>query len=255
MKDVDANSKASVDGAHPKYRALVVDDEAPLAEVVASYLMREHFEVTLCHNGTDAVILAREVDPDVVVLDLGLPGLDGVEVCRQLRTFSDAYVVMLTARDTEVDTIVGLSVGADDYITKPFSPRELVARIRAMLRRPRGVGAPASSAGEVAAEELPARTFGLLSIDVAGRQVFLDSEPIALTRTEFDILAALSSRPAMVWSRSQLIDAVWGEPWVGNDHLVDVHLGHLRRKLGDDPADPRFVYTVRGVGYRMGTGQ
>lgn len=252
---MDANPKASTHCANPGYRALVVDDEAPLAEVVASYLEREQFEVTQCHNGTDALTLAREIDPDVVVLDLGLPGLDGVEVCRQLRTFSDAYVVMLTARDAEVDTIVGLSVGADDYITKPFSPRELVARIRAMLRRPRMVGAPTAPAGGVGAAELPPRVFGPMSIDVASRQVFLHEEPVPLTRTEFDILAALSSRPGLVWSRRQLIDAVWGEPWVGNDHLVDVHVGHVRRKLGDDPADPRFVHTVRGVGYRMGTGK
>lgn len=235
--------------ADPVYRALVVDDEAPLAEVIASYLEREHFEVTMCHNGTDAVTRAREVDPDVVVLDLGLPGIDGVEVCRQLRTFSDAYVVMLTARDTEVDTIVGLSVGADDYVTKPFSPRELVARVRAMLRRPRSAPVPANPP---AAELEPPRTFGPLSIDIGSRQVFLDGNPIGLTRTEFDILAALSSRPGLVWSRRQLIEEVWGEPWVGNDHLVDVHIGHLRRKLDDDPADPRFVFTVRGVGYRMG---
>ena len=136
------------------FRALVVDDEAALADVVASYLRREHFEVTVRHTGAEALAVARDVDPDVVVLDLGLPGIDGVEVCRQLRTFSDAYVVMLTARDTEMDTIVGLSVGADDYITKPFSPRELVARIRAMLRRPRAVGV---AAGAVPA---PARVFG-----------------------------------------------------------------------------------------------
>jgi DNA-binding response OmpR family regulator len=232
----------------------VVDDEEPLAEVVASYLEREHFEVTVCHTGIDALAVARQVDPDVVVLDLGLPGIDGLEVCRQLRTFSDAYVVMLTARDTEVDTIVGLSVGADDYVTKPFSPRELVARIRAMLRRPRSVRTPVV-AGAESSGELPPRVFGPLSIDVPGRQVFLGTDPIPLTRTEFDILAALSSRPGVVWSRRQLIDAVWGEPWVGNDHLVDVHIGHLRRKLGDNPAEPRFVLTVRGVGYRMGTGQ
>jgi DNA-binding response OmpR family regulator len=198
--------------------------------------------------------VAREVDPDVVVLDLGLPGIDGLEVCRQLRTFSDAYVVMLTARDTEMDTIVGLSVGADDYITKPFSPRELVARIRAMLRRPRTAAAtPGATAAD--AQMPPARLFGPLSIELASRQVFLEGDLIPLTRTEFDILAALSSRPGAVWSRRQLIDAVWGEPWVGNDHLVDVHVGHLRRKLGDDPADPRFVFTVRGVGYRMATGR
>lgn len=232
------------------YRALVVDDEVALADVVASYLAREHFEVTVRHSGAEALAVAREVDPDVVVLDLGLPGIDGLEVCRQLRTFSDAYVVMLTARDTEMDTIVGLSVGADDYITKPFSPRELVARIRAMLRRPR-----AAPAAPVAAVSTPARVFGPLSVDVASRQVYLDRESIPLTRTEFDILAALSSRPGVVWSRRQVIDEVWGEPWVGNDHLVDVHVGHLRRKLADDPVDPRFVFTVRGVGYRMGVGQ
>ncbi len=226
------------------YRALVVDDEAPLASVIASYLTREQFEVTLAHDGTEALRLAREVDPDVVVLDLGLPGIDGVEVCRQLRTFSDAYVVMLTARDTEMDTIVGLSVGADDYMTKPFSPRELVARIRAMLRRPR-----------TAAPVADGRVFGPLHIDIDGRRVFLDDEPIMLTRTEFDVLAALSARPGVVLSRRQLLESVWEPTYVGNEHLVDVHIGHLRRKLGDDPADPRYVITVRGVGYRMGTGR
>ena len=231
----------------------MVDDEVPLAEVVASYLRREQFDVSLAHSGADALVQAREIDPDVVILDLALPGIDGVEVCRQLRTFSDAYVVMLTARDTEMDTIVGLSVGADDYVTKPFSPRELVARIRAMLRRPRTVATPSSAAA--VADEPPPRAFGPLSIDVAGRQVFIDDEPVLLTRTEFDILAALSSRPAVVFSRRQLLEAVWGDSWGGNQHLVDVHIGHLRRKLSDDPAAPRYVITVRGVGYRMGRGQ
>lgn len=252
---MDLKSQAAPRDADLGYRALVVDDEKPLAEVIASYLEREHFEVTVSHSGVDALAVARQVDPDVVVLDLGLPGIDGLEVCRQLRTFSDAYVVMLTARDTEVDTIVGLSVGADDYVTKPFSPRELVARIRAMLRRPRSVSAPVTPGGGTADAELPPRMFGPLTIDVPSRQVFLDAELIPLTRTEFDILAALSSRPGVVWSRRQLIDTVWGEPWVGNDHLVDVHIGHLRRKLGDNPTEPRFVLTVRGVGYRMGAGQ
>ncbi|MGV9803318.1 response regulator [Mycobacterium sp. NPDC003449] len=230
------------------YRALVVDDEAGLAGVVASYLTREQFEVSVAHDGHDALRLAREIDPDVVVLDLGLPGVDGVEACRRLRTFSDAYVVMLTARDTEMDTIVGLSVGADDYVTKPFSPRELVARIRAMLRRPR----TSSPEGSPTAD---ARVFGALRIDTAGRQVFLDDEPITLTRTEFDVLAALSGQPGVVLSRRQLLETVWEPTYVGNEHLVDVHIGHLRRKLGDDPAAPRYVITVRGVGYRMGTGQ
>ncbi|WP_172650863.1 response regulator transcription factor [Rhodococcus opacus] len=236
------------------YRALVVDDERPLAAVVASYLEREHFEVAVAYNGNDALALAREIDPDVVVLDLGLPGMDGIEVCRELRTFSDAYVVMLTARNAEMDTIIGLSVGADDYVTKPFSPRELVARIRAMLRRPRKAPVYETPAPGPAAEA-PPRVFGALRIDVAGREVCLGEQPVMLTRTEFDVLAALSSRPGMAFSRRQLIEAVWGESWVGNEHLVDVHVGHLRRKLGDDPAAPRYVTTVRGIGYRMGTGQ
>lgn len=239
----------------PGYRALVVDDERPLAAVVASYLEREHFEVAVAYNGVDALTLAREIDPDVVVLDLGLPGMDGIEVCRELRTFSDAYVVMLTARSAEMDTIIGLSVGADDYVSKPFSPRELVARIRAMLRRPRKVPVSETPAPGPGGAETPPRVFGALSIDVTGREVWLGEQPVMLTRTEFDVLAALSSRPGMAFSRRQLIEAVWGESWVGNEHLVDVHVGHLRRKLGDDPAAPRYVSTVRGVGYRMGTGQ
>lgn len=243
--DEGMDRRPDVSGA---YRALVVDDEVPLAGVVASYLEREQFEVSVAHNGHDALTMAREIDPDVVVLDLALPGIDGLEACRQLRTFSDAYVVMLTARDTEMDTIIGLSVGADDYVTKPFSPRELVARIRSMFRRPRAVSADA---------DLPVapRVFGALRIDAAGRQVFIDDRPIMLTRTEFDVLTTLSARPGVVFSRRQLLDAVWAEAWVGNEHLVDVHIGHLRRKLGDDPAAPLYVVTVRGVGYRMGSGQ
>jgi DNA-binding response OmpR family regulator len=237
------------------YRALVVDDELPLAEVVASYLEREQFDTTVAGNGADAITIARELDPDVVILDLGLPGIDGLEVCRQLRTFSDAYVVMLTARDTEMDTVLGLTVGADDYVTKPFSPRELVARIRAMLRRPRVTAGTATADHTIGAPVSPPRNFGALTIKVESREVFLTDEPVLLTRTEFDVLAALSARPNMVLSRRQLLEAIRDESWVGSDHLVDVHVGHLRRKLGDDPAAPRFVVTVRGVGYRMGTGQ
>jgi DNA-binding response OmpR family regulator len=233
------------------HRALVVDDEAPLAEVVASYLRRENFEAHVAVDGPGALALAREVDPDVVVLDIGLPGVDGIEVCRQLRIFSDAYVIMLTARDTEVDTVVGLAVGADDYITKPFSPRELVARVRAMLRRPRRVPSPGAHA---AAESTPARVFGDLRIDIDSREVHMGGLPIMLTRTEFDVLAALSARPGRVLSRRQLLETVWGDSWVGNDNIVDVHVGHLRRKLGDSPSQPRYVSTVRGIGYRMGNG-
>ena len=231
-------------------RVLVVDDEESLAKVVASYLERDGHEVICVFDGPAAMGAARAHPPDVVVLDLGLPGLDGIEVCRQLRTFTDCYIVMLTARTDEVDKLVGLGVGADDYLTKPFSPRELVARVRAILRRPRS----ATAAGATAVAEEPPRVFGVLRIDAAAREVSVDGRPIEVTRTEFDLLAALSARPRMAFGRRQLIDAVWGEGWVGDEHLVDVHIGHLRRKLGDDPAAPRFVRTVRGVGYRMGEG-
>ncbi len=228
---------------------MVVEDEAALADLVASYLERDGFEVTVTGDGADAVGLARSVDPDVVVLDLGLPGLDGVEVCRRLRTFSDAYIVMLTARADEVDTLVGLSVGADDYITKPFSPRELSARIQARMRRPRTGFTGDHPVGE------PARVFGDLAIDLPGREVTVAGRPVQLTRTEFDVLAALSSAPGTVFTRARLIDTVWGPEWIGDDHLVDVHIAHVRRKLGDDAAHGRYVRTVRGVGYRMGTGR
>ena len=231
-------------------RAMVVEDEVPLATLVASYLERAGFEVTVSHDGTEAVRTAREVDPDVIVLDLGLPGLDGIEVCRQVRTFSDAYVVMLTARSEEVDTLIGLSVGADDYLIKPFSPRELMARIQAILRRPR---TPQPGRLDDGVSD-PSREFGPLTVDPVGRDVWLDGEPVALTRTEFDLLATLSGHPQIALRRAQLIEAVWGPSWVGDEHLVDVHIGHLRRKLGDDAARPRFIRTVRGVGYRMSTG-
>jgi DNA-binding response OmpR family regulator len=228
---------------------MVVEDEVELAALLASYLERDGFEVTACHDGASAVGVAREVDPDVVVLDLGLPGLDGVEVCRRLRTFSDAYVVMLTARSDEVDTLIGLSVGADDYMTKPFSPRELMARVQAMLRRPRPIG------GADRPEDHERPRFGGLVVDPLGRDVWLDEEPVALTRTEFDLLAALAERPHQAFSRRQLIERVWGPTWVGDEHLVDVHVGHLRRKLGDEATAGRYIRTVRGVGYRMGTGE
>jgi DNA-binding response OmpR family regulator len=231
-------------------KILVVDDEQSLAKVVASYLERDGHQVRCAFDGPAAVTAAREHLPDVVVLDIGLPGFDGLEVCRQLRTFTDCYVIMLTARAEEVDKLVGLGVGADDYLTKPFSPRELVARVRVMLRRPRTT---TTTALATVAED-PPRRFGPLSVDVTAREVLLDDQPISLTRTEFDLLAALAARPRLAFSRRQLIDTVWGDDWVGDEHLVDVHIGHLRRKLGDDAASPRFVRTVRGVGYRMGDG-
>ncbi len=223
--------------------ALVVDDEPPLVRLVSAYLEREGFSVSTAADGEEAIRLARERTPDVVVLDLMLPGIDGIEVCRRIRTFSDAYIVMLTARVEEVDKIVGLSTGADDYMTKPFSPGELVARIRAMLRRPRG--------DEVAPE---ARRLGDLSIDPLAREVTRDGHPISLTRREFDLLDALSERPNVAFNRRQLLERVWGPTWFGDEHVVDVHIANLRRKLGDDPGAPRYVLTLRGVGYRLGSG-
>ena len=229
-------------------RILVVEDERALAGVVGSYLERAGYLVTLEYAGPDAVTRARTLEPDAIVLDLGLPGLDGIEVCRQIRAFSDCYILMLTARGDEVDKLIGLSVGADDYITKPFSNRELVARVQTVLRRPRR---PSEVTGT---EVLPPRVFGTLRIDAPGREVWLDDEPVQLTRTEFDILDAISDQPKVAFSRRQIIDRVWDAAWVGDDHVVDVHIANLRRKLGDDPNDPRYILTVRGVGYRMGKG-
>jgi len=226
-----------------KLTVLVVDDEIALAGVVAGYLEREGFQVVQAHDGPSAVELAESLRPDLIVLDVMLPGFDGVEVCRRIRQFTDAYVIMLTARDEEVDKIVGLSVGADDYLVKPFSPRELIARVQAMLRRPRS--APVSPA---------ITTIGDLVLDEESRTVTVAEAPVELTRTEFDLLATMAARPRLAFSRRQLIDEVWGSDWYGDEHLVDVHIGHLRRKLGDDAVEPRYVRTVRGVGYGLGPG-
>jgi DNA-binding response OmpR family regulator len=223
---------------------LVVDDEVPLTSVVGSYLEREGFAVSVAHTGPEAVERARAERPDLIVLDLMLPGFDGVEACRQIRTFTDAYIIMLTARDEEVDKVLALSMGADDYLVKPFSPRELIARVRAMLRRPR-------TSPEEPSEAI---TVGGLVLDPEARTCDVDGTSIDLTRTEFDLLLAMAGRPRAALTRRQLIEAVWGANWFGDDHVVDVHVGHLRTKLGDNAAEPRFVRTVRGVGYGLGTG-
>jgi len=223
-------------------RILVVDDEAPILDLVRGYLERDGFEVATAADGPAGLAMMRATSPDVVILDVMLPGLDGIEICRQLRTFSTAYVLMLTARGEEIDRIMGLTVGADDYLVKPFSPRELVARVKALLRRPRTDAAP------------PAAGPPGLEIDEARRTVRVDGQAVDLTTLEFDLLAVLARDPGIVIRRQALLDRVWGADFIADDHLVDVHVANLRRKLGDDPTRPRFVETVRGVGYRLREG-
>ena len=223
---------------------LVVDDEIDLAEVVAGYLQAEGFSAALAHTGPDAVEAARTGQPRLVVLDVMLPGFDGIEVCRRIRTFSDCYIIMLTARDDEVDKVLGLSIGADDYLVKPFSPRELMARIKAMLRRPRAMA-------DHAVASSTQRTLGDLVVDTEARRVWRAGDELTLTRTEFDLLEALTDSPRRAFSRRQLIDRIWGPDWFGDEHVVDVHIGHLRRKLADDANSPRYIRTVRGIGYGM----
>ncbi|MGJ9373945.1 response regulator [Nesterenkonia sp. CF4.4] len=233
-------------------RVLVVDDEVDLALLIEGYLRKAGLDVAVRHDGPEAVAAVRSFDPDVVVLDLGLPGIDGIEVCRQVRTISECHVLMLTARDDEIDKIIGLSVGADDYVTKPFSPRELIARVQAMLRRARTHNTEAPTAPDAPGQKLVIED---LVVDEAARRVQLGGEPVALTRIEFDLLVSLATHPHQVLSRAQLVELVWDTAWTGEDHLVDVHIGRIRKKLSDDASDPRFIHTIRGVGYRMGTGR
>lgn len=228
-------------------RVLVVDDELPLARIVGSYLQAEGFAVDLAHDGPTAVQAARDTDPELVVLDVMLPGLDGIEACRRIRQFSDCYIIMLTARDEEIDKVVGLSVGADDYLVKPFSPRELVARVQAMLRRPRAT----VTAHAPAQDQDQLHPIAGLVVDPLSREARLSGARLDLTRTEFDLLIALAANPRRAFTRRQLIDEVWGADWYGDEHIVDVHIGHLRRKLGDSATQPRIIRTVRGVGYGM----
>jgi DNA-binding response OmpR family regulator len=228
-------------------RALVVDDAAENRMLVSALLIQQGFTVAQAADGEDAVQQAKDSPPDLIVLDIGLPDIDGVEVCRRVRDFSDAHVLMLTAQDTELDKVVGFEAGADDYVTKPFSVAELMGRIKAVLRR-RKRHAPARIADH-------RRRFGSLSVDPLAREVTLDGATLELTRIEFDLLDTFTAEPRVAFSRAQLLERVWGPNWFGDDHLVDVHVSNLRRKLADDPRSPDFVCTVRGVGYRMGIGR
>ncbi len=221
---------------------LIVDDEAPVRETVRAYLEKDGYKVHTASDGNAALQAIRAFKPDVVVLDIMLPGIDGLEVLRRLRQESNAWVIMLTARTEEMDKILGLKMGADDYLTKPFSPRELVARIEAMLRR----------GGQMSGAQADAPLlFGSLRIDAGARQVSWDDQPVELTPIEFDLLYALARHHGRVLSRDQLIEQVWGYDYYGDDRVVDVHIGRLRKKLDQAGGAGKMVATVRGVGYRF----
>jgi two-component system alkaline phosphatase synthesis response regulator PhoP len=219
-------------------KILVIDDEQNIIDLVAAYLRPEGYEVYSAMDGPAGLKAARAYKPDLIVLDVMLPGMDGIELLNHLRRESDVYVILLTAKSEETDKIVGLSVGADDYMTKPFSPRELAARIKAALRRLRA-GAGTSEAGILA--------FRRLRIDTGRRQVWVDDQPVELTAIEFDLLKTLAEHRGLVLSREQLLQQVWGYDFYGEARVVDVHIGHIRQKLGDE----RFITTLRGVGYRF----
>jgi two-component system alkaline phosphatase synthesis response regulator PhoP len=219
---------------------LVVDDEPTILTTVQAYLEREGYAVHTAPDGPAALKGARAFRPDLIVLDIMLPGMDGLEVLRRLRQESEVYVLLLTAKADEMDKVVGLTVGADDYLTKPFSPRELVARVKAILRRGRD---------QIVGE--PAMAFEGLRIEPEARRVWKDDVSLELTPIEFDLLYALARHPGRVLSREQLIEQVWGYDYYGDERVVDVHIGRLRKKIEKDPAIPTLIVTVRGAGYRF----
>jgi len=220
-------------------KILVIDDEPSITNLVSAYLKPEGFEVYTAADGNTGLKAARAYKPDLIILDLMLPGMDGIELLSRLRRESDVYVIMLTARSDETDKIVGLSVGADDYVTKPFSPRELVARVKAALRR--------IKTGSGMGVERSVLSFRHVHIDVDAHVVSVDDTPIELTTIEFDLLHALAENRGRVLSREQLLEKIWGSEYFGEIRVVDVHLGHVRQKLGDES----LITTVRGVGYRF----
>jgi DNA-binding response OmpR family regulator len=223
-----------------KQRVLIVDDEAPLQHTIRAYLEREGYEVETALDGRSALDLAATFQPDLIVLDVMLPGLDGFAVLQQLRQRSDVYVLMLTARAEELDRVMGLTLGADDYLTKPFSPRELVARVRAILRRGR---ASATSEAEF--------VLGKLRLDPDARRVWKGEQEIELTPIEYDLLHTFAQHPGRVLSREQLIEQVWGYDYYGDERVIDVHIRRLRLKIEENPTTPAVIITVRGAGYRF----
>ena len=241
-------------------RVLVVDDEMQIREILRAYLAAEGFLVQEAATGAQALHLLATEPADLVLLDIGLPDIDGLEVLRTLRKTSDVYVVLVTARAEEIDTILGLGVGADDYVTKPFSPREVVARVKAVLRRtrPNEPAGPASGSGAAGAGGAGRSTadpdvllFDGVSVDIARREARVDGIPTVLTALEFDLLVALAGSPGRVFSRAQLLEKVWGYDFFGDERVVDVHIRGMRKALGDDATAPRLIGTVRSVGYKF----
>jgi DNA-binding response OmpR family regulator len=229
----------SFDGA----KILIVEDEAMVADVVSRYLQRDGFQVLIASDGQAALDIAREEMPDLVLLDLMLPKLDGLEVCRRLRASSQVPIIVVTAKGDETDRIVGLELGADDYVSKPFSPRELVARVRAVLRRTKAVASATRDNGLL--------RVGPLVVDPAGRAATMDNQPVELTAKEFDLLWFLMRHAGQVFTRAQLLDQVWDYDYFGDESTVTVHIHRLRTKIEPDPMRPRFLKTVWGVGYKL----
>ena len=223
-------------------RILVVDDEQSIIDLVTAYLRREGYEVHTAMDGPSGLRAARAFKPDLIVLDVMLPGMDGLEVLARLRRESDVYIIMLTARSEETDKIVGLSVGADDHLTKPFSPRELVARVKAALRRLHsGVGTT----------ETTTLAFRHVRLDTGRRQVWVDDEPVELTSTQFELLKTLVEHRGLVLSREQLLEKVWGWEWIDDLDSLRIYIWHLRQKIEPDPGKPKYILTEAGVGYRF----
>jgi len=220
-----------------KVKILVIDDEEAIINLVTSYLRPEGYEIYTAADGVSGLQVFRAFNPDLILLDIMLPGMDGIELLSQIRRESDTYVIMLTAKSEEIDKIVGLSIGADDYVTKPFSPRELVARIKAAVRRMgNGGGSP----------DVSVLVFKHIRIDTGRRKVWVGDQLIELTTTEFDLMKSLAEHRGLVLSREQLLEDVWGHEYFGELRVVDVHIGHIRKKIGDE-----YITTVRGVGYRF----
>ncbi|TMI98496.1 MAG: response regulator transcription factor [Bacillati bacterium ANGP1] len=223
-------------------KILVVDDEPHIVELVKYNLLQEGYDVLTAYDGSEAVVCSRQERPDLIILDIMLPYVDGLEVCRQIRRESAVPIIMLTAKDGELARVVGLEIGADDYVTKPFSPRELVARVRAILRRTSRDVAPGTTE--------PLRS-GNLKLDPATHEVMLNSRQIDLTAKEFELLRLLISHPNRVFTRDFLLEHIWGYDYYGSTRTVDMHISRLREKIEDDPASPTYIVTVRGVGYKL----